>query len=147
MQAKATLPRLGHVALPASDPHRLGGFYRDLLDLQIVRETDHPLAGQEVQLTGHPLDGSHELVFFTNPEARHVAFGVDTRDQLTSYYGRAREAGVAIPYAHDSGRAISFFLRDPEDNLVEIYWATGQPRRENPPISDPAAIHQLVAGA
>jgi catechol-2,3-dioxygenase len=86
-------------------------------------------------------------VFFTNPQARHVAFGVATRGQLTSYYHRARDVGVAIPYAHDNGRSISFFIRDPENNLVEIFWETGQPRRENPPVSDNAAIHKLIAGA
>ena len=63
-------------------------------------------------------------MFFTNPQARHTAFEVNTRDDLTSYYARARERGVPILYGHDTGRAISFFIRDPEDNLVEIYWAT-----------------------
>ena len=44
-------PRLTHVALAASDPQRLGAFYSDLLDLKIVRETEHPLAGHELQLS------------------------------------------------------------------------------------------------
>jgi catechol-2,3-dioxygenase len=142
-----TPPRLGHVALTANDPQRLGAFYRAVLDLQVVRETNHPLAGDEVQLSGDPAVEDHELVFFTNPQARHIAFGVDTREDLTAYYTRAREHGAPVPYAHDSGRAISFFIRDPDDNLVEIYWVTGQPRREDPPLSDDAAIHELITGS
>jgi catechol 2,3-dioxygenase-like lactoylglutathione lyase family enzyme len=140
-------PRLGHVALAATDPQRLGAFYRDMLDLQIVRDTNHPLAGHEIQLSGHPSEADHELVFFTNPQARHTAFRVDSRKQLVAYYARARERGVEIPYGHDTGRAISFFIRDPENNLVEIYWATGRPGRESPPISDAAGIDSLITGA
>jgi catechol 2,3-dioxygenase-like lactoylglutathione lyase family enzyme len=141
------VPRLGHVALAASDPQRLGAFYHDMLDLEIVRDTNHPLAGHEIQLSGHPSGGDHELVFFTNPQAPHIAFGVDSPQHLTVYYVRARERGVEIPYGHDTGRAISFFIRDPENNLVEIYWATGRPRRENPPISDQAEIDKLIKQA
>jgi catechol-2,3-dioxygenase len=138
--------RLGHVALAAADPRRLGAFYRELLDLQIVRDIDHPLAGREVQLSGDPARG-HELVFMTNEQARHVAFEVGTRALLRSVYRRAREQGAPIPYAHDTGRALSFYIRDPEQNAIEIYWPTGHPRRDRPPVSDEAEIQALVAGS
>jgi hypothetical protein len=37
--------------------------------------------------------------------------------------------------------------RDLDENLVELYWVTGQPRRESPTLSDDAAIHERITGA
>jgi hypothetical protein len=91
--------------------------YSDLLDMQIARETNHPLTGHEIQLSGHTAAADHEVDFFANPQARHIAFGVSTRGHLTVYPARPRERDVAIPCAHDAGRAIGFFIRDPKDSL------------------------------
>ena len=48
----AKCPRLGHVAISAREPHRVAAFYRDLLDLQIVRDGGNPLTGDAVLLRG-----------------------------------------------------------------------------------------------
>ena len=82
----------------------------------------------------------------TNEQARHVAFEVGTRDLLSSVYRRARERGVPIPYARDTGCALSLYIRDPDQNVVEIYWATGKPRRDRLPISNDAEIRALLTG-
>ena len=52
MRATVTPPRLGHEAVAASDPQRLAAFYRDLLELQIVRQTSNPQVGAAVLLSG-----------------------------------------------------------------------------------------------
>lgn len=140
-----TPPRLGHVALAARDPYRLGAFYAAVLGLRVVRRVDHPLAGHELQLGGNRVC-QHQVVFSTNPEAGHVGFEVDTRAGLARSYARASDLGLEIPYAHATGRAVSFFVRDPEGSLVEVYWATGLARRESPPLSDRRAIHGLITG-
>lgn len=46
---------------------RLASFYRDLLDLQIVRDAGNPLTGDAVLLSGDPLREDHELVLLSNP--------------------------------------------------------------------------------
>ena len=142
----STSPRLGHTAIHAREPERVAGFYRDLLDLQVVRQTSNPLAGDAVLLSGDPAREDHELVFLTNPGGEHIAFRVDTLEQLRELYTRAKQRGLQIPYALDSGVAISFFVRDPEDNAVEIYLARSKPRSEIPPLSSPDEIDRLILG-
>ena len=129
---------------PPRDPHGLAEFYRDLLDLRIVREVGNRLAGDSVLLSGHPEKEDHELVFITKPESTHTAFRVDSVETLSALYHRARGRGIAVPYALDNGIARSFFVRDPEGNAIEVYLATREPLRGTPPLADPEAIDRLM---
>ena len=146
MRTQVTAPRLGHVALNASVPQLLADFYRDLLDLQVVRHTSNSLAGDAVLLSGDPAREDHELVLLTSPAAQHTAFRVDSMEQLRARYRRAKRLGLQIPYALDAGTAVSFFVRDPEGNAVEIYLATTRSHRCTPPLSDPDQIARLILG-
>jgi catechol 2,3-dioxygenase len=137
-------PRLGHVAITAGDPESAAEFYQELLDLRIVRQTSNPLAGDAVLLSGDPDREDHELVFVNNPGAGHIAFRVDTLEQLRAFYTRAKRQGLPIPYALDSGVALGFFVRDPEGNAVEVYLARRQARGDWPPLSDPDLIDELI---
>jgi catechol-2,3-dioxygenase len=139
-----TPPKVGHIARAARDPHGLAEFYRDLLDLRIVREVGNRLAGDSVLLSGHPEKEDHELVFITKPESTHTAFRVDSVETLSALYDRARGRGIAVPYALDNGIARSFFVRDPEGNAIEVYLATREPLRGTPPLADPEAIDRLM---
>jgi len=138
--------RLGHVALSARDPERVADFYRELLDLQIVRQTSNPLVGDAALLSGDPGREDHELVLVSNGNAQHIAFRVDTLEQLRTLYTRAKRHGLQIPYALDSGIAVGFFVRDPEGNAVEIYLARRDRRTERPPIGEPDLIDELILG-
>jgi catechol-2,3-dioxygenase len=139
-------PHLGHLAITANDPERAAEFYRELLDLQIVRETSNPLIGDAVMLSGDPVREDHELVLVTNHSAAHIAFRVETLEQLRALYTRAKRRGLQIPYALDSGVAVGFFVRDPEGNAVEIYLARSGRRTERPPLSDTDLIDELILG-
>jgi catechol-2,3-dioxygenase len=141
-----TSGRLGHVAIAAHDPARVAEFYCDLLDLQVVRQNSNPLIGDAVLLSGDPAREDHELVFLTNAAARHIAFRVDTIEQLRAAHRHAKQRGFQIPYALDSGIAVGFFVRDPEGNAVEIYTTGNETYREAPPLSDPDQIDQLILG-
>lgn len=140
----ASPARLGHVAIGVRDPERVADFYSELLDLQIVRQTSNPLVGDAALLSGDPGREDHELVLVANGNARHIAFRVDTLEQLRTLYTRARRNGLQIPYALDSGVAIGFFVRDPEGNAVEIYLARLDRRTARPPLSDPDLIDELI---
>ena len=118
---------LGHAALAARDPERLAGFYAELLGWRVVRRTANELGGALVELGGRP-EEEHELVLAGRAEARHLAFRVDSLDELL-----ARHAGCSdVLLAHCTGVAVSFFLLDPEGNAVELYWATGRGRLPEP---------------
>ena len=144
MPTRATAPRLGHTAIAAHDPVRMAEFYRDLLDLQIVRRNSNPLIGDAVLLSGDPAREDHELVFLSNAGARHIAFRVDTVEQLRVLYRGAKQRGLQIPYALDSGIAVGFFVRDPEGNAIEIYLAAHEAHRDKPPLTDPDEIERLI---
>ena len=146
MSGTTTPPRLGHLAVAASDPQRLATFYQDLLDLQIVRQTTNPQAGDAVLLSGDPQIEDHELVLLTNPAAQHLAFRVDSLEQLRTLYLRVKKRGIEIPFALDSGVARGFFILDPEGNAVEIYLRSDEPHRNKPPLSDPVQIDRLILG-
>ena len=137
-------PRLGHTAISARDPLRVAEFYRDLLDLEVVRNTSTPVTGDAVLLSGNPREEDHELVFLTNPDAQHVAFRVSTLEDLRTLYRRARQRGLPVPYALDSGIALGFFVLDPEGNGVEIYLALSRPRSDKPPLTDRDEIDRLI---
>ena len=139
-------PRLGHVAIAVNEPRRAAAFYRDLLDLQIVRDGGNQLTGDAVLLSGDPHREDHELVLFKNPAAEHIAFRVETAHQLKALYTRARQRGLDIPYALDSSVAVGFFVRDPEKNAVEIYLARSRPARDRSPLNDPEEIDRLILG-
>jgi catechol 2,3-dioxygenase len=139
-------PRLGHLAINADDPERTAEFYRELLDLHIVRQTSNPLVGDAVLLSGDPVREDHELVLVSNRSAEHIAFRVQTLQQLRTVYSRARRLGLHIPYALDSGIAIGFFVRDPEGAAVEIYLPVAGRRHDKPPLTDPDLIDELILG-
>lgn len=117
--------RLGHVALPAARPGELAGFYRQLFGLELVRTVANELGGRMALLSGRPADEDHELAFVSRAQAAHIALRVDTLDELVRLDRRIRDAGVPVIATMNAGHARSVFIRDPEDNAVEIYWATG----------------------
>lgn len=137
-------PRLGHVAIAVREPRRVAAFYRDLLDLQIVRDAGNQLTGDAILLSGDPVQEDHELVLFTNPAAEHIAFRVETAHELRTLYTRAKQRGVDVPYALDSSVAVGFFVRDPQEHAVEIYLPRSRPGRDRPPLSDPEEIDRLI---
>lgn len=142
----ASPARLGHIAISADDPECVADFYCLLLDLQVVRQTSNPLVGDAVLLSGDSAREDHELVLVTNRSAAHIAFRVESLEQLRKVYTRAKEHGLKIPYALDSGVAVGFFVRDPEGNAVEIYLARGGRRADRPPLSNPDLIDELILG-
>lgn len=92
-----TAPVLGHLAMTVRDPQRMAEFYSEMLGLQIVRQAVSALMGDAVLRSRRPAEEDHELVLLTNPQAEHVAFRVQTFDELTALYRRARQGGVQSP--------------------------------------------------
>jgi catechol 2,3-dioxygenase-like lactoylglutathione lyase family enzyme len=69
-------PCLGHIAIAVGEPRRVAAFYRDLLDLQIVRDGGNQLTGDAVLLSGDPGREDHELMLLTNAGAEHIPVAV-----------------------------------------------------------------------
>ncbi|SRR6266446_9899379 len=117
--------RLGHCGLTAKDVNALSGFYEGFLGLQKVGEADTEQTGAMVFLSADP-HGPPQLQLMANPGGGHVAFQVDTLAELRALYAAAPSRGARTFMSLDHGPTLSFYVRDPEGNVCEVYWATGR---------------------
>jgi quercetin dioxygenase-like cupin family protein/catechol 2,3-dioxygenase-like lactoylglutathione lyase family enzyme len=132
-----------HVGLHASNPAVSAEFYRDVLGMEIVggSSADHPV-GATAFLSSRPDEESHEIALFSNPAFAHVAFKVSSLAELRSLYARVAAKNIPIKFAADHSASFAFYFDDPDGNLIEVYWPTGdlsriQPQMESLDLSQP----------
>jgi catechol 2,3-dioxygenase len=118
--------RLGHVGLAAEDPAGLADFYAGFLGLTRVAEVITEQTGRLILLSSRPGEAP-DFMLLANPDARHVAFRVDTLAELRERYATAVRRGVRVLFSFDHGATLSFYVLDPEGNACELYWETGRP--------------------
>jgi catechol 2,3-dioxygenase-like lactoylglutathione lyase family enzyme len=139
---------LSHVGIFVSDLSRMTDFYARFLGFA-VSDRDQWNGGEIVFLTRDPRE-HHQFVLATgrppdltfNP-INQLSFRVDSLSTLRSLWrGLAAEGLTDLgPLTH--GNAISVYLRDPEDNRVELLidtpWHVPQPHRHPIDLSKPDA--------
>jgi catechol 2,3-dioxygenase len=118
--------QLGHIAVPARNPLDMARFYRDFLGLGVTLEGSLPGWGEFVFLSDRPEEDPQTLTFMTRPEARHIAWKVESLAALKALYAAAKARGIPVDFALNHRVSLSLYLRDPEGNGLEIYWPTGQ---------------------
>ncbi|MET0445578.1 MAG: VOC family protein [Pseudorhodoplanes sp.] len=120
--------RIGHVHLKVADLDRALGFYRDVLGFQIkARYGDQAVfiaAGDYHHHIGlntweskggqPPAPGTTGLF--------HTAILYPTRADLADALHRVLAAGIQLDGASDHGVSEALYLRDPDQNGVELYW-------------------------
>jgi catechol 2,3-dioxygenase-like lactoylglutathione lyase family enzyme len=87
-------------------------------------------AGASAFLSSRPSEGSHKLVFFTNPALQHVAFKVATLAELRACYQHIVARGVSNQRTRNHGVSLAFYFDDPEGNRIEVYWPIRNIRSE-----------------
>jgi catechol-2,3-dioxygenase len=117
--------KLGHCALTANDPKALSVFYEQFLGLHGVGEATSEQTGAMFFLSTDPHEPP-QLQLMSNAQGRHVAFQVDTLAELRALYATAPSHGAQVVMSFDHGPTLSFYVRDPEGNICEVYWATGR---------------------
>ena len=122
-----------HAGLYAKDPAASAEFYRDILGMQITGGStpDHPV-GATAFLSSRPDEEHHEIALFANPEFAHIAFKVSSLDELRAMYNRIVEKDTPIRFTADHGCSFAIYFGDPDGNMIEVYWPTGDLSRQQP---------------
>ena len=120
--------RIGHVHLKVADLKRSLAFYHDILGFEITQRYG---SGAIFLSAG----GYHHHIGLNTWESAggsppppgatglfHVAILYPTRAQLADALRRLVVAGVQLDGAADHGVSEALYLRDPDQNVVELYW-------------------------
>jgi catechol-2,3-dioxygenase len=122
--------KLNHAVLYVRDAERSAAFYRDTLDFEV--RTSMP--GQAVFMHASGSTNDHDLGLFqigagAAPSAAgrstvgmyHLAWEVDTLDELARLAGVLRRAGALVG-ASDHGGTKSLYAHDPDGLEFEVGW-------------------------
>jgi catechol 2,3-dioxygenase len=119
--------RIGHVHLKVADLERALGFYCGVLGFELTQRHGDQAAFISA-------GGYHHHIGLNTWESKggsppapgttglfHTAILYPTRAALADALHRVREAGIALDGASDHGVSEALYLRDPDQNGVELY--------------------------
>lgn len=122
--------RMNHAVLYVRDVAVTSAFYQQLLDFRPVME----IAGRAVFLQAPGSNNDHDLgLFAIGSEAGpseagrrtvglyHIAWEVDTLDELVRLQGVLAEAGALVG-ASDHGTTKALYAQDPDGLELEVSW-------------------------
>lgn len=120
--------RIGHVHLKVSDLERALSFYCGVLGFELTQRYGQGAAfisagGYHHHIglnTWESAGGSPPPVEATG--LYHIAILYPTRPTLADALRRLLSAGVPLEGASDHGVSEALYLRDPDENGVELYW-------------------------
>ena len=127
---------IGHVHLKVADLDRALGFYCDVLGFELMMRYGPGAAFVSAGGYHHHIGlNTWESKGGTPPPANstglfHVAIRYPTRASLADAMGRLVAAHVQLDGASDHGVSEALYLRDPDENGIELYW--DRPREEWP---------------
>ena len=142
--AAPAIARLGHVGIHCKDLEKQKAFYRDVLGLQVTNEDAR--MGM-VFLSARPEEKDHELLLCGGREVddmlllQQMSWRCNDLADVIGFYDRLKEHNVQFDMIVSHGNAVGMYFRDPEENRLEIYWATGldakQPYLEKVDLTEP----------
>lgn len=120
--------KIGHVHLKVADLERALGFYRDVLGFEVTQR----YGSQAAFLSA---GGYHHHIALNTWESAggkppppgatglfHLAIVYPTRGELADALRRVLTASIPLDGASDHGVSEAIYLRDPDQNGVELYW-------------------------
>jgi catechol 2,3-dioxygenase len=120
--------RIGHVHLKVADLERALAFYCDVLGFEVTQKYGTQAAFISAGGYHHHigLNTWESLGGSPPPEGStglyHVAILYPTRAALADALQRLMKAGIPLDGASDHGVSEALYLRDPDQNGVELYW-------------------------
>jgi catechol 2,3-dioxygenase len=120
--------KIGHVHLKVANIDRALGFYCGVLGFEVTRRIGDQVAfisagGYHHHLglnTWHSLDGEPPPENATG--LYHTAILYPSRPDLGDAFRRVVSAGITLDGYADHGVSIALYLRDPDQNGVELYY-------------------------
>jgi catechol 2,3-dioxygenase len=131
---------IGHVHLKVADLERAIGFYCGVLGFDLMQRIGASAAFVSAGGYHHHIGlNTWESLGGTQPAPGttglyHVAILYPDRRSLADALHRLRRAGIALDGAADHGVSEALYLRDPDQNGVELYW--DRPREAWPRSAD-----------
>jgi catechol 2,3-dioxygenase len=128
--------RIGHVHLKVADLDRAVRFYRDVLGFELTQRYGRQAAFLSAGGYHHHIGLNTWESVGGSPPARgttglyHLAILYPTRTLLADAVRRVLADGITLDGASDHGVSEAIYLRDPDDNGVELYW--DRPREQWP---------------
>ena len=128
--------RIGHVHLKVADLERALAFYCGVLGFQLTPRYGRGAAFISAGGYHHHIGlNTWESLGGSPPPPRttglyHLAILYPSRAELADALQRLIRAGVSLDGASDHGVSEALYLRDPDENGVELYW--DRPREEWP---------------
>jgi catechol 2,3-dioxygenase len=135
---------IGHVHLKVADLDRALAFYCDVLGFELMQRMGDQAAFVSA-------GGYHHHIGLNTWESRggsppppgstglyHVAIRYPDRAALADALRRLRAAGIALDGASDHGVSEALYLRDPDQNGLELY--RDRPREEWPRDADDRVV-------
>ncbi len=120
--------RIGHVHLKVANLDRALKFYCGVLGFELVQHYGDQAAfisagGYHHHIglnTWESLGGSPPPPGSTG--LYHTAILYPTKNDLANAYKRVLDAGLKLDGAADHGVSLALYLRDPDQNGIELYW-------------------------
>ena len=132
--------RVGHVHLKVADLDRAIKFYCEVLGFEIMQRMGNSAAFLSA-------GGYHHHIGLNTWESKgaspappgstglyHAAFLFPTRRSLAEALQQVMAAGIQLGGASDHGVSEALYLRDPDENGLELYW--DRPQSEWPRSAD-----------
>jgi catechol-2,3-dioxygenase len=146
--------RLNHAVLYVRDAQRTAGFYEDVLDFRRVSVGPADFTGA-VFLQAPGSTNDHDLGVFSIGDAAgpsaagrttvglyHLAWEVDTLDDLSRLAGRLREQGSLVG-SSDHSTTKSLYAKDPDGIEFEVAWVVPADRLDDETLAARATIRPL----
>jgi catechol 2,3-dioxygenase len=133
---------MGHVHLKVADLERALGFYRNVLGFELTQRFGSSAAFLSAGGYHHHIGLNTWESSGGRPPAAgttglyHLAVLYPTRAELGDALRRLQKAGIPLEGASDHGVSEALYLRDPDDNGVELYWDRPQEEWPRTPEGD-----------
>lgn len=136
--------RIGHIGLVTRDLPRMVQFYEDALGMQVSDRMPYPEDSPYHEAVWMRINSDHHVISMfglrdqnvpTNgsgrygaPGMHHLAFEMASFDDLIRALHYVREKGIELQGQRTGGPGcqLRLYFWDPEDNMIELYWALDQ---------------------